>query len=92
MKNIDMPELARLSSKGQLVIPKEYRDEMELKEGSVVSIISVDGMLVLKKVTSKLKEKELELLNEIKDSWEEIERGDFVRMSKKNFLRELNKW
>ncbi len=37
----------RLSSKGQLVIPKEMRDALELREGSELLIVRQDDALIL---------------------------------------------
>lgn len=41
-----MPEVT-VSSKGQIVIPKELREELELKAGKKVAIQEVDGVLIL---------------------------------------------
>ncbi len=44
-------ELTRVSSKGQIVLPKRYRDEMGIKDGDFVSIYEMtDGVLILEKV------------------------------------------
>ena len=37
----------RLSSKGQLVIPKETRDALEIREGSELLIVRQDDALIL---------------------------------------------
>lgn len=44
-------EVTRVSSKGQIVLPKRYRDDMGIKDGDYVSIYEVgDGILILEKM------------------------------------------
>ncbi|HOU96618.1 MAG TPA: type II toxin-antitoxin system PrlF family antitoxin [Bacteroidales bacterium] len=40
-------ELARISSKGQITIPKEVRKKLNLKEGDKVLFIEEDGKVVI---------------------------------------------
>ena len=43
-------ELIKVSSKGQIVLPKRYRDGMGIQEGDYVSVYEVDdGILILEK-------------------------------------------
>ena len=42
-----MPKIVRLSSKGQLVIPKSYRDALGLTEGSEVVMMVREASIVL---------------------------------------------
>lgn len=44
---------ARISSKGQLVLPKAVRDEFELGPGSEVDVESVGGSIVLTPVSMR---------------------------------------
>lgn len=41
----------RLSSRGQIVIPKHLRDELSLKEGDNLVMISKGDILLIKKLT-----------------------------------------
>ena len=45
-----MQEVTKLSSKGQLVVPKEIREALELDNGDWLVAIKVDDMLVMKKL------------------------------------------
>jgi len=45
-----MIELSRLSSKGQVVIPKSLREKLDLKEGDRLILFSSGNILVLRKV------------------------------------------
>ncbi len=40
-------ELARISSKGQITIPKEVRKKLNLKEGDKVLFVEEDGKVVI---------------------------------------------
>jgi len=51
----------KMSSKGQIVIPKSIRKRLGLKEGDTLIVASQDDVLILKKLTLEdlLKESEL---------------------------------
>lgn len=40
--------VATLTSKGQLTVPKNVRDELNLKEGDKVEFVKIDGRFVLR--------------------------------------------
>ncbi len=43
-------ELTKLSSKGQVVIPQNVRDELHLKEGETFAVMGKEDTIILKKV------------------------------------------
>jgi len=43
-------KLTRLSSKGQIVIPKELRDIMHLEDGEIFAMYGEDDTIVLKRI------------------------------------------
>ena len=46
------PEIVRVSSKGQIVLPKRYRDKLGIHEGDCVLLHEVDdGLLLMEKMT-----------------------------------------
>ena len=45
-----MAELTTMSSKGQIVVPKDVREQMRIKEGTTFAIFGRDDTLILKKV------------------------------------------
>jgi len=75
-------EKVKVSPKGQIVIPKEFRDQFGIKEGEEVVVERVkEGVLVMKKVKDpvkamvglfkgKTKKSSVELVREIRDEWE----------------------
>jgi len=48
-----MIELLRLSTKGQVVIPKSVRDRLNLKEGDKLVAFTRRDMIVLRKIESE---------------------------------------
>lgn len=43
-------DLTTLSSRGQLVIPKSFRQKLGLKSGDYLGLIRMDDLIVIKKV------------------------------------------
>ena len=43
-------EMTVLSSKGQLVIPKSFRQKLKMKSGDFVGLILMDDIVVMKKL------------------------------------------
>lgn len=44
-----MSTITKISDKGQLVIPKQIRDKVDLKKGDTVTVSEVDGVIMIKK-------------------------------------------
>ena len=66
----------RMSSKGQIVVPQEVREELNATEGTVFAVIGSKNMVVLKKIETPSKEV---LINEL----EAIARDGRKRLEKK---------
>jgi AbrB family looped-hinge helix DNA binding protein len=92
MKPLQVPELTRISSKGQIVIPSKFRRELRLKEGNIFAVSSKDDMIVLKKLETGLKPDDLKTLKLIEEAWEDLEKGRYKIYSKDAFLKEFKKW
>ncbi|MEK6910600.1 MAG: AbrB/MazE/SpoVT family DNA-binding domain-containing protein [Nanoarchaeota archaeon] len=58
--------VTKISSKGQIVIPLDFRDKMVLKEGDVFSIFEDSGLIVLKKVEDSLNSGDVNVLENLK--------------------------
>ncbi len=75
-------EESKVSTKGQIVIPKRFRDKLGIKKGEKVTIEEADEvLLVMKQVKrpvqamrglfkGKIKKSSVELVREIRDEWE----------------------
>jgi antitoxin PrlF len=46
----DTPELATVTSKGQITIPSRLREEFDISEGTQVMVVPTEYGLVLKKI------------------------------------------
>ncbi len=67
-----MAEVVTISSKGQIVIPKEIRETMGIVKGEKFVIISDKDAILLKKLKdSDLKKKMYKLLDYFSDQFEE---------------------
>lgn len=84
--------ITKMSSKGQIVIPSELRED--IKEGEKLIIIKKDHRIILKKASEldkKLKE-DLEFARRTEEAWKRIERGKGIRMDFDTFIEEMKKW
>ena len=84
--------MTKMSSKGQVVIPAELRED--IKEGEQILIIKSDHQLVLKKASelNKNLKEDLEFAKRTEKAWKEYEQGKSKRMSFDEFLAEAKKW
>lgn len=58
-------ETTRMSSKGQIVIPLEIREEVQAGEGTIFAVAGTKDTIILKKVTTPTKESLLKELGDI---------------------------
>lgn len=72
-----MVSITKVSSRGQVVIPSEIREKMNLEEGNLLMILDNDGSICLKKVE----------LPKIK-SWEEVTKPFKEAAKKSGFTKE----
>lgn len=90
--HLEIPELTRASSKGQIVIPNDVRKKLNIRKGSVFAVTSKKDMIVLKKLNTKIKAEDLKTLKLIEEAWKDIEEGKYKIYSTKEFFKELKKW
>lgn len=91
-KGLEIPELTKVSSKGQLVIPVDVRRKFGIREGSVFAISTKKDMIVLKKLDTKIRAEDLRTLKLVEEAWEDIEKGRYKRAAPDDFFKELAKW
>jgi AbrB family looped-hinge helix DNA binding protein len=94
MKRQEVPELTRISSKGQVLIPFRVRERLGLEAGSIFAILTSRrrNVVVLKKVDSKSLQADLRVFRDVERAWREIERGQTRRAGRKGLLEELKTW
>ncbi|MFW6450404.1 MAG: AbrB/MazE/SpoVT family DNA-binding domain-containing protein [Nanoarchaeota archaeon] len=81
--------IAKISSKGQLVIPSNLRKD--IKTGEEFLIVKDGNRMILKNikdVADELKD-DLKFAQKVDKAWQEYEKGRFKKSSKKDFLEEL---
>ena len=49
-------ETVRMSSKGQIVIPQDVREEIHVNEGTIFAVVGTKDTIILKKITTPSKE------------------------------------
>ena len=84
--------ITKMSSKGQIVIPVEMRQD--LHEGDKIIVIKNDKQLILKKATQldeNLKE-DIEFAKRTEEAWKAYGRGEVVSQDSDEFLKDLEKW
>jgi AbrB family looped-hinge helix DNA binding protein len=84
--------ITKMSSKGQVVIPQEMREE--IPEGEKLIIIQDDHRIIMKKATEldeNMKE-DIEFARRTEEAWKKYEKGEFTSLPVKEFLKELEKW
>ena len=84
--------ITRLSSKGQVVIPREMRQGFE--DGEKLIIIQDENSIILKKANSLQEnfKEDLEFARRTEEAWKEYDKGNFISMEGDEFLKEIEKW
>ena len=75
----------KLSSKGQIVIPEEVRDDLGLKEGMLFIVMGQGDTVILRAITPPSKEDLTRLLAETRD-WSKkagLKKSDVIKATKK---------
>ena len=84
--------ITKMSSKGQIVIPREMRKN--IKEGEKIVIIQNGNQLILKKAEdfSKTIEEDLIFAKRTEEAWKRYDKGEFVSIDFDDFLKKVKKW
>jgi AbrB family looped-hinge helix DNA binding protein len=91
-KNSSKMEIARISSKGQLVIPQDIRKKLNIKTGNLFAIASDNEMLILKKLKSPVSKTDINTLKIVSEAWQDIEEGKCRIEKLDDFIKEAKKW
>lgn len=84
--------ITKMSSKGQIVIPREMREGIE--EGDKMVIMKNNGQIILKKMEDfdkNLKE-DLKFAKRTEEAWKEIDAGKGIKTNVRDFLKEMKSW
>jgi len=83
--------ITRMSSKGQVVIPKEMRSN--IKEGEKLMLIKNDGQIIIKKASdlNKNLKEDLEFAKKTEEAWKRYEKGENKRCFFKGKSQKANR-
>ena len=85
-------EVTRISSKGQIVLPKSIRSKLNIKKGSMFAMQARKNLILLKMIVDPVLKEDLEMLDSVEKAWKEIEEGNYRKSSKEAFLKEMAAW
>jgi AbrB family looped-hinge helix DNA binding protein len=91
-------ETTRIGERGQIVIPLDFRQHLNLKKGEKL-IVAMEGD---KLVIEQMKNIDADSLNQLKEEladikiankfWEDVKKGAVIKQSKEEFLADLESW
>ena len=74
-----MREISRLTSKGQITIPKAVREALSLGEGDLVVFAVADGQATLRKIAMRVEVADRDSANAQLDEWSGAADADAYR-------------
>ncbi|MBI5066408.1 AbrB/MazE/SpoVT family DNA-binding domain-containing protein [Candidatus Woesearchaeota archaeon] len=87
-----MIETIKMSSKGQIVIPQDIREDLQLGEGSVFAVVSNQDTIVLKKLETPSKEDLIkELVVMAREGKERLQRKDLKEEDIPELVKRIRK-
>jgi bifunctional DNA-binding transcriptional regulator/antitoxin component of YhaV-PrlF toxin-antitoxin module len=84
--------IAKLSTKGQLVIPLSLR--YDLKDGEELLVVRENDSFILKKVSSLAKniQEDMKFAKNVEKAWSDYDKGQYEKLSVSDFKAKLDKW
>lgn len=71
--------ITKMSANGQVVIPKEIREEAGIKPSTKFLVLNKDGNILLKQLSKKAYLDDLKLLQDIAEAEEDIKQGRYIK-------------
>jgi AbrB family looped-hinge helix DNA binding protein len=87
-------EIVKISSKGQFVFPLSMRKKFKMGKGEKMMLVENNGTVIMRPIKGMGDDldEEMYMMHKAALGWDEIARGDFKRMPKAKFLKELETW
>lgn len=84
--------VTKVSSKGQIVIPAEFRDQ--IREGDKIVLIKTYSQIILKKATDADENfaEDIKFAKRTEEALKRYEKGGFQEKTTEEFLKRLEKW
>lgn len=89
---IEQVKMAKVSSKGQIVIPQSVRNKLKIKEGNIFAVALSNNTLVLKKIENSIKDTDFRTQRMIDEAWQDIEQGRYKIAAVEEFEEQARKW
>jgi AbrB family looped-hinge helix DNA binding protein len=67
-------EITKIGSKGQIVIPRKIRIELNIEDGSILAIDKMKDMIIIKKIDT-------DLVRQFKEGLEDLKSGRIKRVA-----------
>ncbi len=85
-------EITKMSSKGQVVIPKEMRKD--IKEGETLVVIQNRKQIIIERMEDLDEnfEEDFKFAKRTEEAWKRYEKGEFIEMDYDEFLKQVRKW
>jgi len=89
---IEQVKIAKVSSKGQLVIPQSIRQKLKIKNGNIFAVALSNNTLVLKKIENPIEDIDFRTQKMIDEAWKDIEQGRYKIATIEEFEDQARKW
>lgn len=91
-------EISKVGERGQIVIPRDFRNELKVRPGEKFVVVKADNKLIFQQM-SKLKSETITQLKEdlvdmklAEEKFKELEEGKVNSYTEKKFLERMKKW
>lgn len=81
--------MVKVSSRGQIVIPKDVMEELGVRKGDKLLVVSKDKNILLKKIEADVFEKSLESI--LEPMWRKAEREKLTEKDVEEAIRRVRK-
>lgn len=85
-------EVTKMSSKGQIVLPKSIRSRLHIKRGTLFAMRASKKLILLKMIDDPILKEDLDALESADKAWKQIEQGKYTRYTKDAYLKKMAAW
>lgn len=85
-------EVTRISSKGQIVLPKSIRSKLNIKKGTLFAMQASKKLILLKMIDDPILKEDIDALESANKAWKQIEEGKYTKYTREAFLKKMASW
>ncbi|MDD5239877.1 MAG: hypothetical protein PHS34_08445 [Candidatus Omnitrophica bacterium] len=86
-----MQDYVKLGTKGEFVVPKLLRVNLNYKKGNILNVMKVNDMMIVKKVDTSMSEEEIMLVKEIQKAIHSLECGKGRTFTYEKYMEHMDK-